>query len=202
MSNKSKNKGKGFERQVAALLASAWGGHWQRVPNSGAMVGGVNSKLLERVDAKFARLMSGDIIVPEEFGGLEVECKSRAAFNFMHLLRQEGNKELNAWIDQTWQHSPPLGLLMFKANNTPIFACHPYHFILPKTNVAFCMYTYRDLTYYIHEATPEWLTNVKDRVLSVLKCLRNSKSENAQDGLSNRGIVDEGNSVDEANLSG
>jgi hypothetical protein len=201
VTNKSKNKGKGFERQVAALCSQCWGGHWQRVPSSGAIAGGINAKILERAGAKFARLMSGDIIVPEEFEGMEIECKCRAAFNFMHLLRSEQNKELNAWIDQTWQHAPRVGLLFFKANNTPIFVCHRLPEIVPALISSVCIYHYSGLTYYIHEASEAWMREIKSLLLRRL-ALSNLEEEIVKHGLSDSDCADEGDSDLQAPISG
>lgn len=159
MSNKSKNKGKGFERQVAALFTDALGGCWMRVPNSGAGVGGVNAYRLVGMDNQMTRIMSGDIIVPQKYFGLEIECKVRAAFNFAHLFREEGNKELEAWIDQAWQHNPRVGLLVFKANNTPVLVCYPYLRLAPigRTAEQVLCYRYKEQDYYIHRLSTEWL---------------------------------------------
>ena len=41
MANKNKNKGKAFERQICEILTNCFGINFQRIPNSGAYVGGV-----------------------------------------------------------------------------------------------------------------------------------------------------------------
>ena len=47
MSNKSKEKGKTFEREACQMLKDAFRLSFNRVPNSGAFVGGMNAARME-----------------------------------------------------------------------------------------------------------------------------------------------------------
>ena len=49
MANKNKTKGKNFERQICELFTKTYGVNFQRVPNSGAFVGGLNTKRYENL---------------------------------------------------------------------------------------------------------------------------------------------------------
>lgn len=98
MTNAAKNKGKGFERETCHIFESATGLSWQRVPNSGAFIGGLNAARIAALSDTQVLLCRGDIIPPTEFKGVVIECKFHKSFAFHHLF--SSSRELNSWIDQ------------------------------------------------------------------------------------------------------
>ena len=98
MSNANKNKGKAFERQIAKHLTSVFGLNFQRVPNSGAMIGGMNSYRMSFLTPEQQLLACGDLIVPSELSHTQFEMKSYKTFSFYSLY--DNNEQLNKWIIQ------------------------------------------------------------------------------------------------------
>ena len=112
MANKQKAKGKSFEREVAKHLSVVFNLNFERVPNSGAFTGGLNSFRDSKLDEEQSRIFDGDILSPKELTNTEFECKSRKDFGF-HLLFSE-SKELDGWIEQA--KSDKWWFLIFKPN--------------------------------------------------------------------------------------
>ena len=118
MGNAAKNKGKAGERWVAAHLGKVFGLNFQRVPNSGAFTGGMNSFRKAVMTETQALLANGDIIVPDELKHLSFEVKTYKDFSFAGLFTK--NKQLDEWIAQaaacgkTW-------FLIFKINHAGAF---------------------------------------------------------------------------------
>ena len=86
MANKNKNKGKAFERQICEILSKCFGLNFQRVPNSGAFVGGLNIQRYDKLTEEQKLLADGDIIVPKELSHISMECKSYKDFSFSSLF--------------------------------------------------------------------------------------------------------------------
>ena len=80
MGNKNKNKGKSFERQICKILSDIFGLNFQRIPNSGAFVGGSNIDRYDKLTEEQRLLADGDIIVPKELSHISMECKSYKDF--------------------------------------------------------------------------------------------------------------------------
>ena len=99
---KSKNKGKAFEREIANFLSDLYDESFTRVPYSGAFVGGKNAVRKEHLDEAQIRGFKSDIIPPEEWSRLNVECKHYAEFQFHALLRSKDIPLLDQWIAQTY----------------------------------------------------------------------------------------------------
>jgi hypothetical protein len=99
MTSKSKVKGNSWEREVAKHLSEMYSEPFIRVPNSGAYIGGANTKRKEFLHEGQIRSFKGDIIPGESFPKFNCECKSYADFPF-HQLFQGSCKQLNGWIDQ------------------------------------------------------------------------------------------------------
>lgn len=93
-----KAKGKGFEREISDIFTEVTKLNWQRVPNSGAFIGGKNAKRISTMSNNQIQLMRGDIIPPEEFNGVCIECKFHKDFEFHQLF--DNSKSLDAWITQ------------------------------------------------------------------------------------------------------
>ena len=78
MTNKSKTKGKGWERDVCNFLSEKYNDSFIRVPNSGAYVGGKNEYRKEYLSEEQIKLSRGDIIPPLHYPYFLAECKNYA----------------------------------------------------------------------------------------------------------------------------
>lgn len=123
MANKNKNKGKSFERQICGILSNFFGINFQRVPNSGAFIGGKNSVRYDVLTEEQRLLADGDIIVPQELNHISMECKSYKDFSFNGLFLGK-NALLDGWIEQSSNTKKPKWLLFFKINNKGIFVVY------------------------------------------------------------------------------
>ena len=100
MSNKSKNKGKSWERDVCNFLSKLYDDSFIRVPNSGAFVGGKNEFRKETLSEEQIKLSRGDIIPPLHYPYFLAECKNYAEFPFHSLILKTSIPLLDTWIDQ------------------------------------------------------------------------------------------------------
>jgi hypothetical protein len=123
MANKNKNKGKAFERQICEILSKTFGLNFQRIPNSGAYVGGKNAFRYETLTEEQKLLADGDIIVPSELSHISMECKSYKDFSFSGLFLGQ-NALLDGWIKQASETQKSKWLLYFKINNKGIFVVY------------------------------------------------------------------------------
>lgn len=123
MANKNKNKGKAFERQICEILGKTFGLNFQRIPNSGAYVGGKNAFRYETLTEEQKLLADGDIIVPSELSHISMECKSYKDFSFSGLFLGQ-NALLDGWIKQASETQKSKWLLYFKINNKGIFVVY------------------------------------------------------------------------------
>jgi hypothetical protein len=94
----NKQKGKRVEREIADLFSQETGLSWQRVPNSGAFIGGQNVNRIQNLSENQILLARGDLIPPDEFSGVVIECKGRVDFSFNLLF--EKSTDLDSWIKQ------------------------------------------------------------------------------------------------------
>jgi Holliday junction resolvase len=101
MPTKSKQKGKAFEREVAQFLSGLYNTSFTRVPDSGAFTGGKNSFRKDRLTEGQIRAHKGDIIPPDEWKYLNIECKSYSSFPFHQLFSNSTIPLLESWIEQT-----------------------------------------------------------------------------------------------------
>ena len=113
MPSASKSKGNRGERAVADRLSEIFNLNFERVPNSGAFVGGKNSERLARLSKSQQLLTEGDLIVPEELHHMKIECKTYKDFSWKSLLST--NKQLEDWISQA-EDTQKLWFLTFKIN--------------------------------------------------------------------------------------
>lgn len=100
MSSKSKTKGNNFERDVAKQLTEIYGKTFTRVPNSGAFVGGLNSARKENLSETQTKIYKGDLIPPDDFPCLVLECKFYKDFPFHFLPQGKDIILLDEWIKQ------------------------------------------------------------------------------------------------------
>jgi len=120
---KSKNKGAGFERQVAALLSETYGADFRRTPLSGGWA------------AQYADA-AGDIVCVEPHKFREehgfsfvycVECKKSEGWKFASLFTNN-----HAWFDSWWEQTVDecpngkLPILVFSRNRSPIWVAAHY----------------------------------------------------------------------------
>ncbi len=121
MVNKSKTKGKGFEREICIFFEKFFELSFTRVPCSGALIGGSNAYRINNISESQMLLARGDIIPPDELSKLVIECKSRKEIPFHMFMKEGGNKEFNEWVDQTLVDfnltDAKLFFVIFKANN-------------------------------------------------------------------------------------
>lgn len=117
MSSPQKNKGSGFEREIAKYLSDKYGESFIRAPGSGAYVGGKNQHRTEVLHEGQIRSFKGDIVPGQSFTKMNVECKFYADFPF-HLLLTGECKVIDAWIGQLMDvaDSTDLNILFMKFN--------------------------------------------------------------------------------------
>jgi len=115
MTSKQKAKGNSWELAICKFLGEHLGGHWMRVPNSGAYVGGKNVTRKVLLDSGQVRMVKGDIIAPENLPKMNLEAKNYKDIAF-HQIIDGCCKQLNDWIDQTETPAEPgdLSLTIFK----------------------------------------------------------------------------------------
>lgn len=100
MPSAAKAKGSSWERELCQFLIETFGGNFQRVPNSGAFVGGANFFRKDFLSEKQARMFKGDVIPADHMPKLVIECKFYKDFQF-HLLVKQNVILLDQWIEQT-----------------------------------------------------------------------------------------------------
>ncbi len=125
MAVNSKKKGNGWEREIANLFSENFNDTFKRVPQSGALVGGVNRKIVNdglRSDA--VEILAGDVITPKDFP-FSLECKSYKDFEF-HQVVSGCNKTLDKWIEQAQSDadvSKKQFLILMKFNRKGQYVC-------------------------------------------------------------------------------
>lgn len=107
MSSKSKNKGKGFEREIANYLSEVYKDSFTRVPDSGAFTGGKNAHRRDTLTEGQIRAHKGDIIPPDDWRHFNCECKNYAEFPFHQLFNNNPVLILESWIEQTLEAADP-----------------------------------------------------------------------------------------------
>lgn len=100
MTSKAKAKGNSWEREICKFLGETLGGNFQRVPNSGAYIGGANVYRKQFLDVGQARAAKGDIIPPDALPKLNIEAKNYKDIAFHQIINGEC-KQLDTWINQT-----------------------------------------------------------------------------------------------------
>ena len=118
MPSKSKSKGNAFERVIADDLTKVFGYNFERVPNSGAFVGGKNNQRYSSLSKSQQLIYEGDILVPDELYHLKIECKSYKDFGFHQLFTE--CKLLDSWIEQAYSPEK-IWFLIFKINRRGTF---------------------------------------------------------------------------------
>jgi hypothetical protein len=95
-----KKKGNRYELEVSKDLSSRFKDTFRRVPQSGAIVGGLNKIYNEGLRSDAQEIFAGDVISPQWFPFC-LECKNYANTPKMTNLLSIGDKDLDAWIKQS-----------------------------------------------------------------------------------------------------
>lgn len=122
MPSPQKAKGNAWERDVAKHLSEVFDTNFTRVPTSGAMTGGMNSFVLDKLTKSQKLLLEGDIIPPDHMYKMKIECKSHKTFSFAKLFSE--NKLFDSWLEQS-ESIDKVWFLVFKINNQGKFVAFP-----------------------------------------------------------------------------
>ena len=162
MTSRSKSKGNSWEREVAKHLSELYGESFVRVPNSGAYIGGANTKRKEMLHEGQIRSFKGDIIPGQSFPKFNCECKSYGDFSF-HQLFQGDCKQLNTWIDQLLDvaDSGDFNILFMKFNRKGKFVAVEFdnYYDLPLFVEYHMLYQYKDKRWAIMDYDRFWKLN-------------------------------------------
>jgi len=162
MTSKSKNKGNSWERDVAKHLTELYGETFIRVPNSGAYIGGANTKRKEVLHEGQIRSFKGDIIPGQSFPKFNCECKSYADFPFHQLFNGEC-KQLNVWLDQLLEVADDndFNILIMKFNRKGKFVAVEFdsYYDMPLFVEYHMLYQYKDVRWAIMEYDRFWKLN-------------------------------------------
>lgn len=102
---KSKRLGKDFEYEVRDLLREQTGiESFERVPTSGAWIGGQNSYKAQTGREDVTEIMAGDLICPPEWRWT-VECKNHVDIPIHQLFLGEGCQSVDEFLHQLLQSS-------------------------------------------------------------------------------------------------
>ena len=117
MSSPQKNKGSGFEREIAKFLSELYGESFIRAPGSGAYVGGKNQARTQFLHEGQIRSFKGDIVPGQSFSKMNAECKFYQDFPF-HLILTGECKQLDSWLTQLLdvEDEGDLNILFMKFN--------------------------------------------------------------------------------------
>lgn len=117
MPSPQKQKGSGFEREIARFLSDLYGESFIRAPGSGAYVGGINQSRKEFLHEGQIRSFKGDIVPGQSFNKMNAECKSYKDFPF-HLLLTGECAQFDKWLEQLLDVADPndMNILFMKFN--------------------------------------------------------------------------------------
>lgn len=127
-----KNKGSGWERDVAKFLTEIFGYTFIRnIAGSGAFVGGKNSFRKNILTEEQLQFCMGDIAVPTEMKKMCIECKFYKEFPFHHFLINKPIPMLDGWIEQHLEivDDSNLWFITFKINRAGSYIVIPERFI-------------------------------------------------------------------------
>ena len=135
----SKDKGKAAERELGTILGNALGGNFERVPFSGAFIGGVNAHRKARMDEDQIRVSKSDLIPPSHLKKLVVESKFYKELPYHAFALNKDIPLLDGWIADL-EHDcddGDVGILCVKINRKGWFICvkEDYNFTLPNHSV-------------------------------------------------------------------
>lgn len=122
----SKNKGKTGERELCAIFGEYFEGNFERVPWSGAFIGGKNIVRKETMTEAQIRAAKSDIIPPDDMPKLVLECKWYKDFPFHAFAYGNDIPILDGWINDLEYDcdEQDLGLLCIKVNRKGWFVAY------------------------------------------------------------------------------
>lgn len=174
MTNARKAKGNAAEREACKILKNIFEQPFQRVPSSGAMLGGMNNPKAKTLSKNQQIILSNDIIPPDCFPKLSIEIKARADFLFHRLFyNKDGCDELNKWINQVEKSGIDLinafPIICFKINNKGWYVVLWKEKVKDiKTNLTYMEYVYKGKSFIIAEME-EYLKENKEALISLFK---------------------------------
>jgi len=146
MPSPQKAKGNSFERAIAKHLSDIFDSNFTRVPTSGAMTGGLNAHVLEKMTDSQKLLLEGDIIPPDHLYNMKIECKAHKDLSFAKIYTE--NKMLDSWIEQA-RSRDKVWFLIFKINNQGKFVCFTRNVFKTCGCLEDCNYTVYKKYYYV-----------------------------------------------------
>ena len=125
MAVNSKQKGSRGERECASIFQKYLGGYFQRVPQSGAFIGKQNSDRKDFMQTTQIRASKSDIIPPDEYPHLVIECKSYKDLPYHGFVTDSKIDKLDKWIVEleTDCDEKDFGVLCFKTNRKKWTIC-------------------------------------------------------------------------------
>jgi Holliday junction resolvase len=125
--SRSKQKGSGFERDVAKVFEAAFGGKFIRTANSGAFVGGLNAGRKAGLSRAQVSGQKGDLIPPDHMPRLVIEAKAYKEFRFHQLLVPGAMPQLEEWITQARECVDPgdVWIIVFKVDRRGTYVFVP-----------------------------------------------------------------------------
>lgn len=135
----SKKKGNSHELVIAKALSKHLAPlEFKRVPQSGSHLGGINSVLVKKYSEEICKIFIGDVTCINN--GIDninfrfcIECKSyKTREDIVAIIN--GKSSIYKWMDESRIDAAKANLqplLIFKYNNTPIYACIDKSEILP-----------------------------------------------------------------------
>ncbi len=141
MASKSKNKGKGFEREMANFLSDLYQLSFIRVPASGAFVGGANAVRKDILSEGQIRGAKSDIIPPDTWNHFNMECKNYSEFPFHQLVWNKPVLKLDEWLEQTLDSAQDkdFNILAMKFNRKGRYVCFETKLTAPERQVRLTM---------------------------------------------------------------
>lgn len=142
--SKSKNKGSGFEREIAKYLSETYNSSFVRASHSGAYVGGTNNHRKSFLSENQVRSFKGDIIPPDDWTKFNAEAKFYSDFGFHQLYT--GSAVLASWLQQLMDAADDtdVSILFIKINRKG-------RYVAVQANLPWeraCSYTmYKDVTH-------------------------------------------------------
>ena len=122
MATKSARYGKGFEYEVRDCLREATGiESFERVPHSGAWLGGKNAHRAETTSNAMAQVMVGDIVTPEGWRWV-IECKNHEDIPIHQLFFGTECQSIDEFLGQVCDDANTINrepLLIFKVRKKP-----------------------------------------------------------------------------------
>jgi hypothetical protein len=160
--SKSKNKGKAGERELCSILEKYLGGNFERVPSSGAFIGGKNQHRREQMSTTQIRSSKSDIIPPDSLPNLVVESKWYKDFPFHAFVTNQSIPTLDSWLKDLEYDCDvnDFGILCVKINRKGWFIC-----VKPNTN--FILTNYAMYNNYIVLSLEVFLEQNKNEILKL-----------------------------------